>query len=222
MWYIKNKKPDTDNSKEEIIKPLDVTIEPGKVTLIMGRSGSGKTTLLSVLAGLLKPSEGTVFYDDTDIYKEKDNIFSQFRNRYVGFIPQGQSLIQNLTVKENILLPAGIGNKSDRREIADALIKELDLLARANNYPRELSGGEIRRCAIARALINDPKVIFADEPTGDLDDHNTDTVFELLRKKANEGAAVVIVTHEESAPKYADTVYRMDGGYLTQTTLMSA
>lgn len=216
VLYTKRK-----NRKEIRTCALDTTdfkIIPGKVTVIMGRSGSGKTTLLSVLAGLLRPSAGTVFYNGADIYNEKDEDFSLFRNKNIGFIPQGQSLIDNLTVRENILLPKMIyGEKTDIsacRISANELIDQLGLSGRADYYPGELSGGEVRRCAIARAVINEPAVIFADEPTGDLDDENTEIVFELLKLKAREGAAVVIVTHEQSAVQHADIVYRMDGGKL--------
>ena len=233
--YTQNAKKGRKDNVINIIDPVDITIVPGKVTVIFGRSGSGKTTLLSVLAGLLKPSEGTVLYDDIDIYKQKDDIFSEFRNQNIGFIPQGQSLISGLTVRENILLPAreskrsantsGViavnanatsneNNAGSCTKRADDLISTLGLLDRADYLPSQLSGGEIRRCAIARALINDPYVIFADEPTGDLDDHNTKIVFELLRQKARDDAAVVIVTHEEAAYNYADIVYRMDAGAL--------
>ena len=205
------------NNRVYILNSTEIDITSGEVTFILGRSGSGKTTLLSVLAGLLQPTEGRVLYDDTDIYKESDESFSLFRNKNIGFIPQGQSLIQTLTVRENILLQTGSLKKdSELSQRADELIDALGLSDRADYYPKELSGGEIRRCAIARALINDPKVIFADEPTGDLDDSNTEIVFELLRKKAREGCAVVIVTHEESAIKYADVVFRMDAGTLKQ------
>ena len=233
--YTQNAKKGRKDTVINIIDPVDITIVPGKVTVIFGRSGSGKTTLLSVLAGLLKPSEGTVLYNDIDIYKQKDDIFSEFRNQNIGFIPQGQSLISGLTVRENILLPAREGKRSANTsgviavnanatsnennagsctKRADDLISTLGLLDRADYLPSQLSGGEIRRCAIARALINDPSVIFADEPTGDLDDHNTKIIFELLRQKARDDAAVVIVTHEETAYNYADIVYRMDAGAL--------
>lgn len=233
--YTRNAKKGRKDNVINIIDPVDITIVPGKVTVIFGRSGSGKTTLLSVLAGLLKPSEGTVLYDDIDIYKQKDDIFSEFRNQNIGFIPQGQSLISGLTVRENILLPvreskrsantSGVNvvnanatsnenNAGSCAKRADDLISTLGLLDRADYLPSQLSGGEIRRCAIARALINDPSVIFADEPTGDLDDHNTKIVFELLRQKAIDDTAVVIVTHEETAYNYADILYRMDAGAL--------
>ena len=213
--YIKNAKKNINSNVYYALNPLDIEIAQSKVTVIFGRSGSGKTTLLSVLAGLQRPSQGTVLYDGTDIYKEKDDDFSLFRNENIGFIPQGQSLIGNLSVRENILLQAGISKDgSDKTIKADDLLEELGLLDRADFFPKELSGGELRRCAIARALINDPKVIYADEPTGDLDDHNTKKVFELLKKKAGEGAAVVIVTHDMAALPYADIIYKMDAGSL--------
>ncbi|MBE5890355.1 MAG: ABC transporter ATP-binding protein [Lachnospiraceae bacterium] len=207
--YTKNGKKDNTIS---IINSVDITIVPSKVTVIFGRSGSGKTTLISVLAGLLKPQEGSVLYDDIDLYQQNDDVISDFRSKNIGFIPQGQSLLSNLTIKENILLANNHGNDSDR---ADELIELLGLSEREEYLSSQLSGGELRRCAIARALINQPSVVFADEPTGDLDDDNTQIVFELLRQKAKDGAAVVIVTHDESAYNYADIVYRMDGGVLT-------
>lgn len=206
--YTKNGKKDHTIS---IINSVDITTVPGKVTVIFGRSGSGKTTLISVLAGLLKPQEGSVLYDDIDLYQQNDDFISDFRSKNIGFIPQGQSLLSNLTIKENILLANNHGNDSDR---ADELIDLLGLSEREEYLASQLSGGELRRCAIARALINQPSVVFADEPTGDLDDDNTQIVFELLRQKAKDGAAVVIVTHDESAYNYADIVYRMNGGVL--------
>lgn len=206
--YTKNGKKDHTIS---IINSVDINIVPGKVTVIFGRSGSGKTTLISVLAGLLKPQEGNVLYDDIDLYQQNDDFISDFRSKNIGFIPQGQSLLNNLTIKENILLANNHGNDSDR---ADELIELLGLSEREEYLASQLSGGELRRCAIARALINQPSVVFADEPTGDLDDDNTQIVFELLRQKAKDGAAVVIVTHDASAYNYADIVYRMDGGVL--------
>lgn len=202
-----------NSSGRYILEPLDLTVSEGKVTLISGRSGSGKTTLLSVISGLQRPADGDVFYGDLDIYKMTDSEGALYRNRETGFVPQGQSALYNLTVKENILLPSKIaGGSEDKSTYADELISRLGLEDLKDAYPDKMSGGEIRRMAIARALINRPAYVFADEPTGDLDDTNTQKVFELFRGIAREGAAVVIVSHESEAKRYADELYVMESG----------
>lgn len=197
------------------VQKTDLTLESGKITAIMGRSGSGKTTLLNILGGLLSPSEGKVFLDDTDIYSLGDRELSALRNKHIGIIPQGQTGLASLTAAENVKLPYLMYNKTDDiDEYADELLETVGIYDLRNAYPTELSGGENRRLAIARALINKPSVILADEPTGDLDDENTKTVLELLRKTAESGTAVMLVTHESDAAAYADSLYRMDGGML--------
>ena len=196
------------------VEPVGFEISGG-LTVILGRSGSGKTTLLNILAGLLAPNTGSVKYDTADIYALSDSELSDFRSRHIGYIPQGHSLVGSLTVEENILLPAALAGEP-QKEYAQILIEELGLGGLKNAYPKELSGGEIRRAAIARALINSPEVIFADEPTNDLDDENTRQVFGLLKKAAEQGKTVIAVTHDSSAADYADNVYRMDAGVLTK------
>ena len=199
----------------DALLPTDINIESGKLTIITGRSGSGKTTLLNILSGLLKPTKGNVLYDKTDIYSLSDKELSELRSKHTGFIPQGQSILSSLTVLENILLPAALaGNGEKNRAYADTLLSKLGLDELRHAYPNELSGGELRRAAIARALINSPKIIFADEPTNDLDDENTSLVFGVLKGEAEKGAAVVAVTHEPSARAYADTILKMNGGRL--------
>lgn len=216
--YAENISKDYLRHKRSItaLQPTELTADEGRFTVIPGRSGSGKTTLLNILAGLLRPEGGVVRYDDTDVYTLNDRELSDFRNRHIGYIPQGHSLVGSLTVEENILLPAALAG-SEQKERAQALIEELGLGELANAYPKELSGGELRRAAIARALINSPEVIFADEPTNDLDDENTRVIFELLKNLAGEGHTVIAVTHELSAVEYADRVYRMEQGRLTGT-----
>ena len=195
------------------LQPTGFEASEGEFAVILGRSGSGKTTLLNILAGLLTPGGGNIRYDDTDIYSLSDKELSAFRSRHIGYIPQGHSLVGSLTVRENILLPAALAG-SEPVEDADVLLEKLGLSELADAYPKELSGGELRRAAIARALINSPEVIFADEPTNDLDDENTGAVFELLKKLAGEGHTVIAVTHDSAAADFADTVYRMDSGML--------
>jgi putative ABC transport system ATP-binding protein len=199
--------------KTEVLQPTDLNLESGRLTVIFGRSGSGKTTLLNILAGLITPTSGRVVFDGKDISSMTDRELSRFRNGNIGYIPQGQSALAVLTVYENLLLPAALSG-SDLSARADELIAAAGLDELRDSYPDELSGGELRRLAIARALINSPKVIFADEPTNDLDDENTALVLELLKAQAEKGAAVVIVTHESRAAAYADEILRMDGGVL--------
>lgn len=197
------------------VQPTDFELPEGQVTEITGRSGSGKSTLLNLLAGLLAPSTGKVWLDDADLYALPDGALSRLRNRRVGVIPQGQSGLHSLTVLENVLLPARLYGKGPVPEArARQLLERMGIADLADVRPGDLSGGEMRRMAIARALILEPSVVLADEPTGDLDDGNTAAVLELLRDTARQGAAVLLVTHEAGAARYADAVYRMDGGRL--------
>ena len=197
------------------VQETDFLLEPGKLIAVIGRSGSGKSTLLNMLAGLLAPTAGKVFFDSTDIYSLTDGERSLFRNRHIGIIPQGQSGLKSLTVEENILLPCTMyGKGAERLGAGQDLMRILGILSLKDVYPDELSGGEMRRLAIARALIMDPDVILADEPTGDLDDMNTRTVLDMLRHRADSGAAVLLVTHDRESVQYAESVFRMDNGIL--------
>ncbi len=199
------------------VQPTDFELPEGQVTEITGRSGSGKSTLLNLLAGLLAPSTGKVWLDDADLYALPDGALSRLRNRRVGVIPQGQSGLHSLTVLENVLLPARLYGRGPVPEArARQLLERMGIADLADVRPGDLSGGEMRRMAIARALILEPSVVLADEPTGDLDDGNTAAVLELLRDTARQGAAVLLVTHEAGAARYADAVYRMDSGRLTR------
>ncbi len=195
------------------VNPLDFTLEQGKVTEIIGRSGSGKTTLLNMLSGLLSPSDGSVMLDENDIYSLPDKELSALRNEHFGVVPQGHTGLENLTVLENVLLPYALYHKDNKaEERALELLERVDILTLAEAYPSELSGGEVRRLAIARALIMNPEFVFADEPTGDLDDENTESVLQLFRELADDGTAVLLVTHEAEAKKFADIIYMMNSG----------
>lgn len=194
----------------------DFALQENALTAVFGKSGSGKTTLLHMLGGLLAPDSGRVLADGRDIYALSDKALSAFRNRYIGVIPQGSTPIASLTVLENVLLPSLMAG--ERAEAyALELLETVGIAALRDAMPGELSGGELRRMAIARALINKPSIVLADEPTGDLDDENTAMVLSLLRDTAAGGAAVLLVTHESKAANYADIVLKMDGGKLTNT-----
>ena len=197
------------------VREVSLALEPGTVTVLMGRSGSGKTTLLHMLAGLLTPTEGRVWLDDIDLYALDDRALSRLRNEKLGVVPQGRSAIDTLTVLENILLPGSLYGRAPDMEAARCWMEALDIAALADARPAELSGGELRRVAIARALQQNPDVLLADEPTGDLDDENTHRVLSTLRDAARDGRAVLIVSHDPVAEQYADRVLRMDGGCLS-------
>ncbi|MBP3852795.1 MAG: ABC transporter ATP-binding protein [Erysipelotrichaceae bacterium] len=196
------------------VHPVDLNLTGGTLTELCGRSGSGKSTLLNMLAGLLKPSEGTVYIDDIDIYALEDKALSKLRNEKLGVIPQGHSAISSLTVLENVLLPLSVYERHVDPAYAMELLDMVGIAHLKDAMPSELSGGEMRRMAIARAFVTKPSIVLADEPTGDLDDENTEIVLRLLKEAAQKGAAVLLVTHEKEANKYADRIYRMNAGKL--------
>lgn len=202
----------TDSNIFTAVEECDFLIPPGELTLIHGRSGSGKSTLLNMLAGILKPTGGHVFYDDTDICLMSDEDLARFRNLHIGYVPQGRSAVPSLNVLENVALPFALYEEDG--EEAAALMMERFGIADLEVMPDRLSGGELRRMAIARALVRQPEVVFADEPTGDLDDENTAAVFGALRELTKTGTAVLVVTHEEDAFEYADHIYAMNAGRL--------
>lgn len=207
----------------DALKETSFTLSSGKLVEIEGRSGSGKSTFLNIMAGILQPTTGKIIFKDEksgtekNIYEMNDTELSQFRNKNFGIIPQGQSGLNALSVIENVKLPALIYNP-DSEEItqrAKNLLKKMGIEELADEKPCNLSGGEMRRMASARALITNPAFIFADEPTSDLDDENTKTVLSLLQEIAQQGTSVLLVTHESDAARYANQVYKMNAGVLT-------
>ena len=198
------------------VKGVSLALNPGEVTVLMGRSGSGKTTLLHMLSGLLTPTEGRVLLDDTDLYALDDAALSRLRNGRIAVVPQGRSAVDSLTVLENALLPGMMYGGEDRSEEALRWLEALGIADLKDAMPAELSGGELRRMAIARALTQGGEVLLADEPTGDLDDENTARALSVLRDAAKvENRAVLLVSHDSEAARYADRIYRMDGGMLS-------
>ena len=199
----------------DAVAPCDLEIAPGEVVVLNGRSGSGKSTLLNMLAGLLEPTAGSVEVDGRSLYELGDKELSALRNTTFGVIPQGQTAIHSLTVIENVKLPYELYRTGDAAEDkATMLLDEMGIAQLADSYPNELSGGELRRMAIARALICDPAYVFADEPTADLDDENTAIVLDLLKRATETGTSVFLVTHESDAARIADRVLRMEAGNL--------
>ena len=202
------------------VEKTDLTLEKGTVTMVTGRSGSGKTTLLQLLAGLLKPSEGQVLLEERELYALDDAALSALRAGRMAVIPQVNTAVASLTVWENILLPAMLAGRDLKAvgEKASAMLETLGIAGLRDAMPGELSGGEKRRMSIVRALCCGAELIFADEPTGDLDDENTLAVLKLLRQAADGGAAVLLVTHEREAAQWADRLLRMNAGRLEEQT----
>ena len=197
------------------VHPLDLEIKAGEMAVLTGRSGSGKSTLLNMLSGLMPPSEGKILLDETDLYSLEDKTLSRLRSGRIGVVPQGRSAIDTLTVMENILLPANLYGKPLPLVSAEAWMERLGIEHLQDARPAELSGGELRRMAIVRVLAQNPDFLFADEPTGDLDDENTRLVLSAFHDYAHQQqTAVFVVTHENDALQYADRVYRMDGGHV--------
>ena len=193
------------------------SVEDGEFVAIIGASGSGKSTLLHLCAGLLRGNSGSIKIRSNDITKMSPDKLAAFRGDYVGIIFQKHNLIPQFTAMENILVPAIMCNKPDYRyeESLKKLTKTLNIEDRLNHLPSEMSGGQQQRVAIARALINRPQVLFADEPTGNLDRENADEVLELLLKtKESFGQTLVMVTHDISIAKKADRILIMENGIL--------
>ena len=198
------------------VAPLDLALEAGQLTVITGHSGSGKSTLLSMLAGMLPPTAGTVRLGEADLYAMRDEERSRLRNERIGLIPQGHTALRSLSVLENVLLPSVLYAKVEPpRARAEELLGAVGLSDLAEARPNELSGGELRRVAVARALLMRPSVVLADEPTAGLDAQNAADVLRLLREAADGGTGVLIVTHESEARRYADRTFSMDAGRLT-------
>lgn len=201
----------------EVLRSVSVRIEPGEIVSIVGPSGAGKTTLLHLLGTLDRPDGGTVTYDGVDVGRLSDRRLAQFRNLHIGFVFQFHQLLAEFNVVENVALPALIGGVSRREamERAGDLLKRLGLGDRLAHKPTQLSGGERQRAAVARALINKPKVVLADEPSGSLDTRNKQELHQLffdLRKEL--GQTFVIVTHDEGLAAQADRTLHMSDGVI--------
>lgn len=201
---------------------IDFKINKGDFVAIMGPSGSGKSTSMNLVGSLDVPTKGHVYLDNEDISELTESELAQVRGKKIGFIFQSFNLIPNLTVKENVMLPMMFQgmNIYEREAIAEDLLRKVDLDDRADHYPNQISGGQMQRVAIARALANDPEVILADEPTGNLDTKTGIKVMEFLQQLNKEGKTIIMVTHEpELAESYADTVYWLRDGKVEKVTL---
>ncbi len=201
----------------QVLRGIDVVIRPGEIVSIVGPSGAGKTTLLQIAGTLDRPDAGKVFYDGSDVLSLPEKKLSAFRNKNIGFVFQFHQLLPEFTALENIAIPALIKgeNRADAFRRANELLDYLGLKKRAEHKPAELSGGEKQRVSVARALVNRPSVIFADEPSGSLDTKNKRELHKLFLNLRNEfGQTFVIVTHDESLAAVSDRVLKMRDGVI--------
>lgn len=210
----------TYKKKDETIKALNninLSFEKGKFYAIMGHSGSGKSTLIRILGLIDEFDSGEYLLNNNSVKKLNNLESSEIRMKEIGFVFQDFYLDEYMTAKENIILPMLINKsieKQDREKIAEQLLEKMGLLDRKNHLPKELSGGEKQRVCIARALANNPSIILADEPTGDLDEKNESIIFEYLKELSKEGKCVIVVSHSNEVKKYADEVINLKEGKL--------
>lgn len=213
-----HKSYNTGKSQLNVIRGIDLAVAAGSSVFIIGPSGAGKSTLLHLLGGLDEPDKGKVFIDGVNIASLSDRRRAHLRKRVIGFVFQFYHLLPEFSAIENVMLPALMNTAGDRkaaRSRAEGLLGRLGLTGRLKHMPDELSGGERQRVAIARAMINRPGILFCDEPTGNLDSHNSEEIFELLLQlRREEGLTILVVTHQADYAGYADLVLNMKDGLI--------
>ena len=197
------------------VKNVEFSISASDFVFIVGRSGSGKTTFLNLISGILDPTQGQVFFEDEDILSMSDTAKSFYRNESIGFVPQSLAYLPNLSVFDNVRVPFFLFNRDgDSEGRALSLLELMDIAHLKNEMPQNLSGGEIKRMLIARALMNSPKLLIADEPTANLDKETSEKVMNLIKSVNKLGTAVLIVTHDSEILDENSTIYKMDDGEL--------
>ncbi len=208
-YYLKN---ETIN----VLNGIDLKVEKGQFVVVFGPSGSGKSTLLNILGSLDQPTKGRVWFNEVDLFANDDRVLSRIRNRYIGFVFQFHHLLPDFTVLENVIVPALLNGAKIKEinEQALGILERLGISDKKNRFPDELSGGERQRVAIARALINNPLLILADEPTGNLDYENKNKLMEMLLHLKDEGRTIILVTHAMDIAKLGDVVYNLKEGRL--------
>lgn len=203
----------------DVLKNIDLEIQAKEIVSIVGASGAGKSTLLHLLGALDRPSRGSVYYDDVNIFRLRDAELARFRNTRIGFVFQFHHLLPEFTALENVMMPLLIGrlSKTRAREKASVALQDVGLQARLSHKPGELSGGEQQRVAIARAIVTEPTVVFADEPTGNLDTKTGNTVSEVLHQLSREkGITIVLVTHNEKLAQTTDKIIHLADGEIKE------
>ncbi len=205
---------ENEGEKVAALKGLNLNIEAGEFVAVMGPSGSGKSTLLNILGGLSHPSDGGLRVDDIDIYKLKSEKLADYRREYIGFVFQSFQLIPYLTIQENVMLPLAVisSRKGDQKEMAARVLEKVGLAEKGRRLPNQLSGGEQERVAIARALVNNPPLILADEPTGNLDSATGKEILDLLSGLNSEGQTIILVTHNLENSRFANRIVQLKDG----------
>ncbi|MDR1616106.1 MAG: ABC transporter ATP-binding protein [Syntrophomonadaceae bacterium] len=202
-----------DDSSFFAVDGVSLTIDEGEFICVAGRSGSGKSTLLNILAGLLTPASGSIVFEGREYSGMNDGELSELRRTRLGYIMQGHGVLPNFTVLQNVILPYVLPKHDDSLiEKALSILEQVGIRPLASRYPSGLSGGELRRVTIARALLMSPRLLIADEPTGDLDEETASEIMRLFAAIVKNGAAILMVTHDTDAINYADRVYTMKAG----------
>jgi ABC-type lipoprotein export system ATPase subunit len=216
MDLIRAKNLTKDYINEDVVTPvlhgLSFTIEPGEFVAIMGPSGSGKSTLMHILSFLDRPTGGDYVFKGQDTKQFDDNYLASLRNEEIGFVFQSFNLLARTSVLDNVKLPLLYSKKKKHDELARKALADVGLSHRLDYYTNQISGGEKQRVAIARALVNDPAVIFADEPTGNLDSKSGNVVMEILQRLNNQGRTIILVTHEMDTANHAKRILRIKDG----------
>lgn len=208
----------TRNDRDfDAVHDVSLEVKKGEFAAITGHSGSGKTTLFNMMAGLTAPLSGKIYIGGSEITGMKENEKVVFRSQNMGYVLQGQSLLNNFTILDNICMPAYLSSQvQEFKERALELLRQIGLEEFAGEYPANLSGGEIRRVAIVRAMLNQPKVILADEPTSNLDPENSHKMMQMLKDISRSGTTIVLSTHELEYLSYVDRVFKMNRGKMEE------
>ncbi len=206
------------------VRNIDLTLDQGSFVSIMGESGSGKSTLLAMLGGLLSPSRGQVIIENIDLYSLNRTKLADFRREFMGFIFQSFQLVPYLNVLENVQLPLAVTHhdEEEQKRLALLALEKVGLKEKAYRLPNQISGGEQERVAIARAVVNEPPILFADEPTGNLDSRNSSEVMKLLTRLNSEGQTIVMVTHSRKNAEYGQRIIEVADGRLVEAPAMRA
>ncbi|OCG11998.1 ABC transporter ATP-binding protein [Gilliamella apicola] len=216
LLNVRNLRKDYQRGQQTFaaVNNVSFSMQSGDFNCIMGKSGSGKTTLLNMIAGLLTPTQGKVTFNDVNLFELDDQQVSAFRNQHIGYIPQGSSLLPNLTAIDNIRLPYYLTKRPNKSSFsyAKSLLEKAKVSYLQDVYPANMSGGEMRRIAILRALICQPQIIIADEPTSDLDEESSTDIMQLLKEINQQGTALLIVTHDNDVANYSQNIMRMSAG----------